>query len=1411
MRRSYVGEVSVYRSNAYQGLRFADVQNCAPRAELRARARAYVGEEDEDCIPAASSAPERTWRKVNKVSTLPLPVSLQESLTSPHVQLVIQAPQGVPKGGRPRCRTRSALSLIFEENRFPEPLVVDLCYVDIRDASFAEALWKSGLGWLLRTDGRVSKYSLRIFLNGSTDKHFEGGLSVFHVPFQDPVVFEPMTGLALLYPQGELCTPQEEAEVTFGTKYVLRADVRISPISTSDLETADRCVTEVKVFCDADGDSTDLLVAIAHGVQLSCAVLRISDDGHLETSRSRREKSTRHEAEHVSWLMASTPCHGLPIVSLLCDTTGVLAASDPMLGSSFVSRANVLTLDSSGYAVIWQLEEAEAQEGSCRGLFLRPSRFCSLVAKSMQNYLTAAEQAAICMETRMVRTAARERELLQDKKLFSGFALSPSHCMLVTQTVLPSTRTTQIRPVTFLLASSLGSPAHAFTALLRNVGDSLYRRRCRRESVSTGRAARRPSRPEGMEQTQSETCDNGDHIHHRRRKAAGGSSYPLYLSLWDVSEAWRSMVFGAGKSLGAMCRASWDEKKPCEGSELPNGLLESILQWLWELQEGLQGAFQHISDSAASSATGSAAGCKVSLLLRHTAAQQVTFTLSSPKSFTERWASEASPRRRHFLAQIRHELNELALKTWTSDTELNAAKGGQSSFAGVEEDELAMCQVCNALLELGHKATRDLRRKYLLAELPPKNPVVRAAACAYWRQRAKALPGSVVRSAVLDCLAKVEDSLKEAELESTSCGSCRLCGEPAVIDPSFMQVQSLANWARPLFQEIDCLSRSRNLSVSNADVEASQVAVQSLIVETSQAFQSEMDKVGVQEPKMFRTLTHQERKMRKRASQVELPQELDLEDQYSLCDSPTESVSLRRPTVSAKRSEGPGGWRKNLRRVVLSLPFETFFAFCILSNAVFLGVEVEYYVHNPGPMPFAIELVGQLYNLAFLVEIVLRMVALGSTFFTGETWAWNWMDLLIVFSAIAETVVQVTLSLIHSDTWHTAGWHGTGFIKALRTLVSSIVFTLKSLVWALVLLILIIYGFGIVFTQAAAMFLESHSSEGPHLCLGEQRDLQGISASTLDGICLYWNDLSSSMLTLFMSLGTLVCLSICGGLSWEAALRPMLEVSHLYASLLLFYIAFSYFAVLNVVTGVFCQSAIESAQSDHEMIMQNIIANKEAHIRKVKSLFCNLDADDSGYISLKELEENIDKKSVTTYFEALELDVHDAATSERPASQECPAVVRGLRLRGPARALDLAKMAQQQSWMAQQMGAFMGHVEVSLKKLEVGIVKLCEVQLEMSAVGSGGILTGSGLLSPSSKGSNSREVRDPSGKAVHFEREVETGGVKAASPDGTAQEAEKDMDVTPGHVTHVNNILPAPAVQAERTAVLLCESRPEQL
>lgn len=143
--------------------------------------------------------------------------------------------------------------------------VLNIQWTDIVDPFFAESLWQvCGLGWFFRTitidgmvpcglndvvrihkfvqgshfsrhtdqhitrvDGRVSKYTLRVFLNGvDQEPSFQGGFSVFHVPFrEEPVTFEPECGLGLLYPQGELCAVQEETEVLAGCKYVLRADV----------------------------------------------------------------------------------------------------------------------------------------------------------------------------------------------------------------------------------------------------------------------------------------------------------------------------------------------------------------------------------------------------------------------------------------------------------------------------------------------------------------------------------------------------------------------------------------------------------------------------------------------------------------------------------------------------------------------------------------------------------------------------------------------------------------------------------------------------------------------------------------------------------------------------------------------------------------------------------------------------------------------------------------------------------------------------------------------------------------------------------------------------------------------------------------------------------------------------------
>eukprot|EP00439_Symbiodinium_sp_Y106_P057448 s2688_g8.t1 len=611
--------------------------------------------------------------------------------------------------------------------------------------------------------------------------------------------------------------------------------------------------------------------------------------------------------------------------------------------------------------------------------------------------------------------------------------------------------------------------------------------------------------------------------------------------------------------------------------------------------------------------------------------------------------------------------------------------------------------------------------------------------------------------------------------------------------------------------------------------------------------QQQLDRVGASKPRLFRTQSEKEEAMRRAASAREGTLEIDLEGAPE--DEANDDICPSQTRRSIRNAPPPNwgemSWREKMQRVVQ--PFEIFFSVCIVANAVELGVDVQMFARNPGHSAIEMEVIGYIFTALFSVELFLRMAAYGKQFFLDKNLAWNIMDLVIVGSAFVEIIVQMSLSMLNQDTPPgvstltnmrvlriiritrlvrlTRIARITRFIKALRTLVSSIVFTLKSLVWALVLLSLIIYGFGIVFTQASTLYLmDYHRGDG---ALDD-------SDPILVAINEYWKDLPASMLTLFMA--------ICGGVSWENALRPMSVVSEWCAFLFLFYISFCYFAVLNVVTGVFCQSAIESAQSDHEMIMQNIIHNKEAHIRKVRSLFSNLDADESGYISLVELEENMHNKSVQTYFEALELDVSDAWTffklldTDGGAAIEIEEFLLGcLRLRGPARALDLAKMQHDHQWLSKTIGAFMAHVEVSLRKLEAGLLKLCDTgRYEFI------------LRNCSSTPNSMRRAKDRTSVLGHCcfaavpsvpSREKSQGSQKPlgvrplvihkaheteqlhspAFADAAVPAAPQEADGSPAPtqssegVTHVNHVIVPRGPQEQSGSVLVCESRAEQL
>jgi len=243
------------------------------------------------------------------------------------------------------------------------------------------------------------------------------------------------------------------------------------------------------------------------------------------------------------------------------------------------------------------------------------------------------------------------------------------------------------------------------------------------------------------------------------------------------------------------------------------------------------------------------------------------------------------------------------------------------------------------------------------------------------------------------------------------------------------------------------------------------------------------------------------------------------------------------------------------------------------------------------------------------VELVLRIVAHGRDFFCKVNF-WNWLDTVIVVAGLAEATFDVIQAAAgEANVPSMVSLRALRilritrmlkiirvlrifrFVLALRTLVQSTIHTLKSLFWALVLLGLIVYVFALVFTEATGDMI---------------RDLRVVGDQQSASL-RYFGSVTTTMLSLFMS--------IAGGVSWEDVLEPLRQVSEIWVVLFIMYVSFTYFAVLNVVTAVFCQSAIESAQNDHSIKCQAILADKEMHIEKIKDLFQEIDEAHTGIIT----------------------------------------------------------------------------------------------------------------------------------------------------------------------------------------------------
>merc|ERR1719362_1034366 len=86
----------------------------------------------------------------------------------------------------------------------------------------------------------------------------------------------------------------------------------------------------------------------------------------------------------------------------------------------------------------------------------------------------------------------------------------------------------------------------------------------------------------------------------------------------------------------------------------------------------------------------------------------------------------------------------------------------------------------------------------------------------------------------------------------------------------------------------------------------------------------------------------------------------------------------------------------------------------------------------------------------------------------------------------------------------------------------------------------------------------------------EQNDIEEIAA--------FYGDLPKTMMTLF--------LTASGGLEWRLSAGALVKLGWYYAFIWTAYIAFTVFGLLNVLTGIFCETAMSAMNNDRDNIIQ---------------------------------------------------------------------------------------------------------------------------------------------------------------------------------------------------------------------------------
>ncbi|CAK9012373.1 Sodium channel protein 1 brain (Sodium channel protein I brain) [Durusdinium trenchii] len=336
----------------------------------------------------------------------------------------------------------------------------------------------------------------------------------------------------------------------------------------------------------------------------------------------------------------------------------------------------------------------------------------------------------------------------------------------------------------------------------------------------------------------------------------------------------------------------------------------------------------------------------------------------------------------------------------------------------------------------------------------------------------------------------------------------------------------------------------------------------------------------------------------------------------------------------------------------------------IVANTVYLGIAADMSVKNSylnvsGQVPGQLDRTPEyVFTVWFALEMVVKALGQGWDFFLGPSRQWNLFDVILVDSMLNLSFLRVfrvfrlvrVVRLVRT----------VRSLKSLRTMLFSIITSMTALFWAFVMLLLTMFMFSIIFCNGVAYYFQ----------FMDPNNTRQVENSDL--VFEFFGGVYLTLVSLFSA--------ISGGNDWMFYGMMIRDgPGEIYFVVFLFYIFFCLVGLLNVVTGIFVDSAVCTRTEDE--VVESFTEEQTRLCGEMKRIFTDADMDGNGFITFEEFCIQLENPWVQAFLSGLDIDITDARIVftlldvDGSGGLTVEEFVDGaLKLKGPAKGIDMLSM-----------------------------------------------------------------------------------------------------------------------------------------